>query len=258
VSDEALKKASESEVDLCDRLRDWAERLGFDVYPEVHGWDMVLVSSEPRTLGRYGLAVAPGQQVGIHAKLRPSCEVLAQAIVDPAWRRPHFPFVAVPQAGQGFRVIARHLGIGIILSDSAGRRLARWGESKDPQITVSSEPPRDPGEVKPLELPPIASRAISAGAPSPRVLSPWRVKALRFLKHARAEGTFRVSTVLGFGLSKAWVERWGDPIDWTVEIKRGKQVRVRVYKLVEKSQALPDFGYEDVAQELWKAEEAAA
>ena len=256
-----------TEVEFCDRLRDWAERLGFEVYPEVHGWDLVLVSDKPRTFrlrewphdGRDRWTVQPGEQVGIHAKLRANCDVLVQACVnDPTWRYPRYPFVACPEAGSSFRYVARRLGVGVIVGDDQRSRRKSWGQAKDVvDPTVKDWPASHSNPV--LDLPPVASRAIVAGAPSPRVLSSWRVKALRFLMEVRAqpERTFTVATLLGFGLSKSWVERWGEPVDWTEDVRRGKRVRVRVYRLTEVAERLPDWGYRDVAAEMAAKEPAA-
>lgn len=241
------------ETDLCDRIREWSERQGFEVYPEVSGWDLVLVTAEPRTLDARGRAlnVMPGEQVGIHAKLRANCEVLCQAYpnADPEfvnWTHgPTFPMVAVPVAGNGFSFVAARLGIGVITSpDERGPR-------------IDTLPRR--AQSKPLHLPPVASRAIVAGAPSPRQLSVWRVKALRFMAGVRAtsDQRFTVTTLKAYGLSASWVERFGVAVDWTSEIRRGKAVRVRVYRLTDKAEQLPDWGYKDVAAELWAADRKA-
>ncbi|HVZ89605.1 MAG TPA: hypothetical protein VHG72_21770 [Polyangia bacterium] len=253
----AAKPRSESEVNLCDRLRAWAEGLGFEVYPEVSGWDLVLVCEKPTELERHGTTIQPGEQVGIHAKLRPSCEVLMQAAPGgDDDRGPRYPFVAVPRAGRGFKYIARRLGLGVIEADAAGKRL-HWNSPERERVIKISEDARPRRvDILQLKLPPVASRAIVAGAPSPRVLSEWRVKALRFLAFARSRSTFRCSDLVGFGLSKTWLDRWGDPVDWTTETRRGKTVRVRTYKLTEKPENLPDWGYTDVAAEMLAVEPA--
>lgn len=254
----AKREQTGSEVDLCDRLRDWSERLGFEVYPEVHGWDLVLVADKPTALERHGIEIQPGEQVGIHAKLRPSCEVLMQAV---PWNEdtpgPRHPFVAVPQAGHGFKFIAHRLGLGVIETDTHGRRPTWKRVELPPEIKIAEWPRARPPHVSQLKLPPVASRAISAGAPSPRVLSEWRVKALRFLAFARGRATFTCSELVTFGLGKSWVDNWGEPEDWTTETRRGKTVRVRTYRLTTKEEKLPDWGYRDVAAEMLAAEAAA-
>jgi hypothetical protein len=251
-----------AEVDFCARLRTWAEGLGFVVYPEVQGWDLVLVAEAAKELytehGRREsnpMTVRAGHQLAIHAKLRPSFEVLEQACKG--WQGgpgPAYPFVAVPgQPGDGFLSIARRLHVGVL------------GELAGPVVMVELYHAQDR---LPLALPPIATRHIAAGAPSPRVLSPWRVKALRFLAFARARGVEPIfaSDVKGHGLSKDWVDKWLLGIGWAyVDNPRAGArgapavVKVRTYRLIQHSpEALPDFGYEDVAAELAAAAGEAA
>lgn len=253
----AGKPRTESEVELCDRLRDWAEGLGFEVYPEVAGWDLVLVADKPTAFERHGAQILAGEQVGIHAKLRPSCEVIVQAL---PWNEdspgPRHPFVAVPQAGQGFKTIAHRLGIGVIETDLFGRTPGWKRDELKGSIKIAGHARPRPSTVAQLKLPPVASRVIVAGCPSPRVLSEWRVKALRFLAFARGRTTFTCSDVVGFGLGKSWVDNWGEPEDWTTETRRGKTVRVRTYRLTTKTEKLPDWGYRDVAAEMLAAEAA--
>lgn len=256
----AEKVASESEIQLCDRIRDWAERLGFEVYPEVNGWDLVLVARAPVLRLDRVHTVATGQQVGIHAKLRSNCDVIAQAMPPPTngtgWRYPALPFVAAPNPGDGFRSVCRRLGLGVIATEGRRRRY-RWpGHVSEPQDPFVDWWPEYSGEHPQLGLPPIASKLIVAGAPSPRTLSEWRVKALRFLAFARKRETFTKADLTSFGLGGSWVDRWGEPVDWITVTRRGKTVRVRIYKLTEHVELLPDAGYRDVAEELWAAEQA--
>lgn len=252
------KPRTESEVDLCDRLRDWAERLGFEVYPEVAGWDLVLVATERVETGRLGGIFGRaeiGYQVGIHTKLRASCEVLAQALppaADYPFSYPHFGYVAAPRPGEGFRTLARHLGIGVIDTDPQARTWNGRAKSAGPDPVVRSQPPLRLD--KPLALPPVASRAILAGAPSPRVLSEWRVKAIRFLIWARTQENFTTADLGRFGISRAWADRWGDHVDTVIEKRRGRPVRVYRYRLVADVSRLPDAGYRDVAAEIAAAD----
>lgn len=265
-----------SEVDLCDRLRDWAERLGFEVYPEVSGWDLVLAAAEPRVLCKLDMAyegerlgpqtIHAGVQVGIHAKLRANCEVLVQALPPhddyPNIRRyPNRPFVAVPRPGEAFCVLARRLGIGVL--DTEGRKPHRtWRGVLEKKPDSRYEPevrvwPRAHHHEQ-LELPPVASRAIRAGAPSPRVLSAWRANAIRFLLWARTVESFRVADLARFGIARNWADRWGEHVETVPEMRRGRTVRVNVYKLTTKAERLPDWGYADVAAEIAAADTSKA
>lgn len=254
----APARKTDTEVDFCDRLREWAERQGFDVYPEVHGWDLVFVSAERRTLDRFNI-IEPGQQVGIHAKMRASFEVVEQALPPPpdgiGWHYPTFPMVAVPSAGGAFARICAHLGIGVIVGELPRRKWQTWGGKREARAQRRQEDPRVSRWPKaqgyePLLLPPIASRTIVAGSPSPRVLSDWRVRALRFLAFARGVESWSTADLDRFGVGRSWADRWGEYIDTRSEVRRGRKVRVHFYRLTDRADRLPDAGYKDVAAEL--------
>ncbi len=245
--------ATPSEAAFCERLRTWAENLGFTVYPEIDGWDMVLCAEReimidiPRSLEEGWAAyqqVGAGVQIGIHAKLRASADVLAQAVGplahhDPAY--PALPFVAVPRHGPGFAVLARHCGVGVI---------CEWEDTF--VVRVRPRPGRTP---RPLSLPPIASRAIQAGAPSPRALGDWRIKALRFLEWARAQESIVLEDVRRFGLHPSRFAKWLRPVGFRYADGKGKRavVKLTTYRIREGKSTLPDVGYEDVMAELRKA-----
>lgn len=244
-------KGGSSEAAFCDRLRTWAENLGFTVYPEIEGWDMVLCAKHeilidnPRDYrgtnrGYGGQRVPAGAQLGIHAKLVANSDVLAQAVGplahhDPAY--PALPFVAVPRHGESFAVLARHMGVGIVTG---------WQDQFVISVTA-----RQRTSSKWLTLPPIASRAIQAGVPSPRSLGEWRLKALRFLEWARAQDSFAMDDLRRFGLNPSTCDSWLYPIAWKYADGKGKRavVKVRTYRIQE-GKHLPDAGYEDVMAEL--------
>ena len=255
---------TETEVHLCERVRDWLERLGFDVYPEVGGWDLVATTAEPRRIEKYsGRVVRPGEQVGFHAKLRASCQVLAQAIPPPSdglgYRYPRWPYVVAPSPGVGFRIVARHLGIGVVdaAPERARRRRRRTVSGAlvvDPEVVVDPGYAPGPKSLQ-LDLPPIASRAIVAGAPSPRSLSKWRIGALRFLIWARRRETYAPADLDGFGINRRWAERWGELVRYEPRANRaGRSYNCPVYRLTERAGVLPDAGYRDVLTELEAAE----
>lgn len=230
-----------TEADLCDRIREWAEAAGFEVYPELQSWDLVLVAKMDRTLDL--LDVRMGEQVGIHAKLRANCEVLAQALF-PDWESmpyPDYAVVAVPKFGDGFSSVARRLGIGVITVEYSAKPVMRC----HPRRAIGRPP---------LPLPSVASRAIRAGTPSPRQLSKWRESALTFLRWARAaaDGRITLADLKRHGISRHWAQTW---LVSTGE--RGKDGRTLVYRLTDDARALPDHGYEDVYAELCAVLDAA-
>ncbi len=267
-------KRTGTEADFCARLRAWGEALGFVVYPEVSGWDLVFVSKvdvEVKVPNQGHQVVLAGRQLGIHAKLKANCDLLAQACVSEYGTGPAYRFVAVPRgAGPGFLNVASRLRIGVI-------------EERDEPVVVSHVP--SPGNFEPLSLPPIASRALAAGIPNPRTLSQWRVKALRFLAFARAQDGENLTRrdLKAFGLGVEWANEWLVPMGYKYadnddprpvtyrrslqmhamgeekERRRGKAVvKIRTYRLTPDAEKLPDFGYEAVAEELWADDAARA
>lgn len=241
---------SASEQAFCERIRTWAENLGFTVYPEIEGWDLVLCAEHeiliddprPHRGNFYAGAqrVSPGAQLGIHAKLVANAEVLAQVVGplahhDPAY--PALPFVAVPRHGGSFHVIARHMGVGIITAHE--------------DTFIITTRPRFDRVVRPLPLPPIASRAIQAGVPSPRSLGEWRIKALCFLEWARAQDAVVLEDLRRFGLHPSTCRHWLRPVGFRYADGTGKRavVKLTTYRLREGAR-MPDQGYEDVMAEL--------
>lgn len=225
-----------TEAELCDRIRAWAEAAGFEVYPELQAWDLVLVAKMDLSLDRFDVRM--GEQVGVHAKLRANCEVLAQAL-PPAWEgigHPDYAVVAAPKAGQGFLQVAGHLGIGVLVTGYGGT------------IGFEERPRRVVGR-KPLPLPSFASRAIRAGTPSPRQLSKWREAALTFLRWARAnDGQIGLADLKRHGIARNWAQAW-----LTSTGERAGGGRTFLYRLTANPRALPDHGYEDVYAELCAA-----
>jgi hypothetical protein len=229
-----------TEADFCDQIRAWAEAAGLEVYPEVSGWDLVLVARMDCQPGRLDLRM--GEQVGIHAKLRANCEVLAQCL-PPAWERSAYPDYAVaaaPKVGRGFRDVARHLGIGVLVGCYGGA------------IGFREQPRRVAGYPQ-LKLPAVASRAIRAGVPSPRVLSPWRERALSFLRWARAnDGRISLNDLRAFELSLTRARLWLVDTGDRTPPAAGQRPRF-LYRLTAEAHRLPDHGYEDVYAELCAA-----
>lgn len=227
---------------MCAAIRAWAEGRGFTVWPEVEGWDLVLTCERPTFLDVL-TEVQPGQQLGIHAKLRAGCEVLAQA--RSMNRRPTWRMVAVPVASREFAEIAEALKIGVVVTSKH-----RGRELRSP--IVVARPQMSSGEL--LRLPSIASRAILAGLPSPRVLSPWRDRALRFEVFARAnDGRITVDDLKRHGFKRHWADRWlvratGD--DGRVVPGPLFNKRLGMYRLHPNPMHLPSYGYEDVREEI--------
>jgi hypothetical protein len=211
-----MKTAFTTEAELCDALAQVAPGDGWDVFPEVGGFDLVLVWNGSRAApGVYGSAsvplVEPGWQLGIDAKMRANVDVLEQCAfrMDQS-ARPDCGAVLVPEASDAFRAVARRLGLLVFTAQHCVARNPGSVYMRDRRHIV--EPGSPPSVVwraerKPLALPPVPLQG-SGGQASPRVLSPWRVSALRCCIALRARGslTRAEGKAIGIDLSD-WLQR---------------------------------------------------
>lgn len=200
-----------TEAELCDAFAEIARTRGWDVYPECGGFDLLLVWNAtvmPQGWGRLRLPNAPaGFQVGVEAKLRPNVEVLEQAASRIAYgaAAPDAGAVLVPQATRDFAALGRRLRLHVFaLADLVGDRHRRGGLN-EPFVV---EPENGAGEARPrVTLPPIPLQG-SGGQASPRVLSPWRVAALRLVIELRAKGSITRAEAKAIGIDPShWVTR---------------------------------------------------
>lgn len=169
-----------TEAELCDAFTIAAERSGWDVYPEVGGWDLVLVWTGRTKLPAYHFRndrmPDPGYQIAVEAKLRPNCDAIWSAVSRA--RSANTPrgdetAVLVPHAPREFFQLCTHLKLRVFTL--AGARADAICPLHEPR----------PGTR--LTLPPIALQG-SGGAPSPRTMSRWRVGALRICAVLRSRG----------------------------------------------------------------------
>lgn len=166
-----------TETALCDALAATATAVGWRVYPEVEGWDLLLVWTGARTLPSWTphdvreRAVA-GYQIGVEAKLRANADVIEETLrrADAYRGRPDEIAVLVPRPGRGFLRLCQRLGIRVLTPGVMG--LDPWGA---------------PPPARRLTPPAVALQG-SGGAPSPRTMSAWRVGALRICITLRARG----------------------------------------------------------------------
>lgn len=218
------------EAELCERFAAAARHQGWEPYPEVGGWDLVLVwRGEPTRFLR------TGDQIGVEAKLRAGVEVLAQVLQRGRYQGPDFRAVLVPKASKDFRFLARELRVPIYdLRDCAIRRRASWGDWPviQPADGLRWEPKRR------LWLPPVPLQA-PGGQPAPRRLTSWRVAALRLCTLIRDRGFL---TSADFTREKiaisTWRDRWIKP-DYAAP-REGRLLR---YVPIP-GRGLPDAGYE--------------
>ena len=219
-----------TEAELCALFRTAATGDGWTVYPEVDGWDLLLVWERK---ARPPTGVRRGDQVAVEAKSRASVTAMAQCLdrCEGAVKGPDFRAVLAPRASEDFRRVAGALGIGIYTLEHC-RPGERTPRSRRKRVRA---PERRMTFDEPLWTPPVVSEG-PGGAPSPRALTPWRVKALRICALLRTRGWVTSKDFEAAGVSMTnWRKRW---------IRRDGSVgRLARYVLAE-AHDFPDIGFE--------------
>lgn len=161
------------EVDMFTSYVSFVEGLGFHVYPESCGHDLVLVAPDP--VPPYCGDLRPGDVIVVEGKLRGSVGVLAQALPPHRCGRTYvgsadWYVVLVPSEPEGFGSVARAAGVVVQTWPHGARRqhLANFMGSL-----------RAPGDWKRLALPSVKVAGITPGAPSPRSVTEWKVAAVK-------------------------------------------------------------------------------
>lgn len=183
-----------TEAEMLGALVADARRLGFEAYPETAGHDLILVAPA----GREASGLQAGDTIAVEGKLRANLAVLRQAL--PPFRRgwlhgtrgAAFYAVAVPGVDDDFRQVAGGLGIEIIIvrpdgEVSAGRRWARRERLPETHFEGIRWDDGLRTGLAPLELPAIRVE-MEAGCPSPRVVTPWKLDAVKLCLTAAARG----------------------------------------------------------------------
>lgn len=210
-----------TEAELCDLFAEAARADGWDVYPEVRGWDLLLVwrgagRSMPAKSSRFHedlyAAVPAGWQFGIDAKMRANVEVLDQAASRMgAKRRPDAGAVLVPTHSGSFESLARRLGLAVFDLRNCADRKDRYGWERERRpispISIRAIPPET--RTGPVPLPPVPLVG-SGGHASPRSLTPWRVAALRLCILLEQQGHLTGADFKAHGVDRrTWLEqRW--------------------------------------------------
>ena len=214
-----------TEADLCDAFVATAVQAGWQAYPECGNWDILMVRD--------------GIQVGIEAKLRCNLDVVAQAAkamgkhhVDLA--QPHYRGVLVPMASASLTAVCMPL------------RLHRWDHR---WITSVYEPGdlalredylfESPNRI---ELPEIAIQS-GGGRPSPKLMSKWRVQALRVCMVLERQGYLLRSDIIDHGIDPGrWTQYWMIP-DGKARGPKGRMVN-RYVPNPRSNEGMPSAGYE--------------
>jgi hypothetical protein len=216
-----------TEAELCTAFAEVARAAGLVVYPEVEGWDLVLVGPE-------------GVQIGIQAKLGASWLLLHQA-TEPRMRYPDHRAILVPTVSHKFRALAGRLGL-LVYCDSTIRLATRWGDKMRFPTHAGA------GKRGRLELPSVVPVNVVAGSPSPRSLTPWREGMLLVCAALEAQGRVSGRQVKRAGLrvSSLTMRNWLRRTGWTRSRHAGA-----IYE--RGREALPDAGWEEEKRALWMA-----
>jgi hypothetical protein len=259
---------SGSEAELCAELTAEARQLGFVVYPETEGWDLVLVATRAlvdradlRWVEACGIQI--DDQIGVQAKLTGNICVLSQCLTTSVYR-PHFVAALVDRADSDFVTVTTALGI--VPLYRIFKRGKRWQLWKDPLDFGGFKRVRR-AAASGLQLPPIVPD-LPAGVPSPRSLTTWRLGALRLCHLLRTRGWITAADFAAVKVDRRrWVRQWVKPAT-TCGDCRDKGVSPRTaetcpscngtpkkYYIIAKNNSLPDVGWEAVTEQLRAAGE---
>jgi len=172
-----FEKWQGSEADLCADLIAHARADGYVVHPETSGWDVLLVDTD-------------GTQAGVQAKLRAGLEVLCQALQPPEKQPgPARHAVLIPVPNYQLSAVARAAGIAVLLPGGG----PRWALSRA-RVWQHPEPAWVPE--RPVEVP--------AGVPGPRLVTRWKVAAVKLCAVLRARGFLTRADFREHGVDPRW------------------------------------------------------
>lgn len=196
---------------LSRRARD----MGWKVFPETSGHDLLLVA----TADVQTKNARPGDQIGVQAKLTGNVEVLAQAMPD-TWgeKGPHWHAVLVPVAVKEFEQVARRLGLVTIEATKRVWKDHRWRRERGIDHELTYLPPAMRHYYTEMAWHPEVEILVPAGVKSPRIITPWKVKAVRLCLEALDRGFLTTADFRQAGVSmtvwkqKEWIEPSGERI----------------------------------------------
>jgi len=209
-----------SETELCVEFAEYAKTLGWRVYPETSGFDLLLVAApEVKTVG-----ARPGEQIGVQAKLTVNMHLFAQAIPNArANAGPNFFAVLVPSADTDCFAVARRLGVVVFTaamyrkwSDPPWQKKLGGLEHLIARHHVFDAPAWTP-EVE-IWTPP--------GVKSPSIITPWKIDAVKLCLLGEKKGFLTTVDFIEHGISTTlWVAR-----KWIVDTgdKIGKRKKYRL------------------------------
>lgn len=225
----SIKALFPKEEDLCRLFAREMEELGWVVYPETGGFDLLLVW--PST----------GHQLGVEAKLMLNAKVAEQIVPDDISTHssaqhvgPDFRAVIVPAltaSSLGIAKLLKILGVNVWDVRDQGRGPSFFGAvtSYEGQSQWEVSQHRMPGfdcawfDFNPVARCPLPHimPAVPAGVPSPVRLTPWKMGALKTLVDLELDGFVTAKSVRAHGIdprrfcaTDGWLKalgegRWG-------------------------------------------------
>lgn len=222
------------EAELCEQLRGVARAVGFKVYAETGGHDLLLIA------GADCKGFKEGDQIGIQAKLRENIQVLAQALPAKGIysQGPHYYAVLVPHASAEFKQVAHAAQISVIAGDSLAPR--RFGgrsnyEGGLGEYTMTSDFGRvrwfrQDHMAKPCWVPDCEVDGLKAGVAGPVQITKWKMQAIKLCMVGVERGylTSRDFKDHGIEMSRWLAKGWIEGYDFIVhEGKRMKRYILR-------------------------------
>jgi hypothetical protein len=191
-----------SEAALCEAFTAEARAEGWTVYPETSGWDLLLVRDTD----------GAQEQIGVEAKLRCNLDVVAQALT-PAEQLagPDRHTILVPKTSGSLVFLAAALGLGVACMASIARQhemdaYYRNHRMQRLPIRLWMRPGRLWAHPQHAWLPPVVPDG-AAGVPSPRVLSRWKVQAIRLCLRLESQGSVTTEDFDELGINhRRWVD----------------------------------------------------
>lgn len=215
----------ESETAMCAFFAASVAKNGWVVHPETAGHDMVLVANQDNA------EFCAGETVAVEAKLRANVTLLRQAapplVLGKTMKHYAHMYVAlVPACTEDFRIIATALMIDVVVCDNTrgwqqGFRL--HSDYRDPLAPGLPVPP------SPVDTP--------AGVPSPRVVTRWKLAAVRICLEAMSHPAHEIERTRFARLNvepRLWIVR-----GWAVRVSK------TTYRILD-SPTRPDRLYPEI------------
>ena len=167
-----------NETELCESFREELEQCGCVVHAETSGFDMLVIGPN-------------GIQIGVEAKTRPNVDVLAQALDRDYWpghalKGPDYRSVLVPRCGARFRAVASALRVVVWRAGTSRYGLNNILSAMADPFSLLAKKMAWTYPV-PCWVPELDFK-LRAGVPSPRSVTPWKIKAVKLCLRLRDKG----------------------------------------------------------------------